>query len=241
MSTLGNNPDVDTGALPAAIWDGATLGVLNGIDHKVIPLATSAVAMELVSSSANDTAAGSGARTVTINYLDGTYTQKTVVLTLNGTTGVPLPENVLRINSFLVLTAGTVGANNVGNLSIRAVGGIGATYAYLRAGLGVTRSSLYTVPANFTLTVMAFVFSINRSSLNDGWASVAFAFQNDVGRLLLGLEVSCSTSTPYRHEVTGMPLTILPEKTDVWFRCESVSQSNTNVTAGMLGYIRPNT
>lgn len=240
VATLGNNPDIDTGTVPEAVWSGASLGVLNGVDHKDVQLPATAVAMELVSDSASDTLAGVGARTVTIDYLDSTYTSKTTVVSLNGTTAVALPENVLRVNNLRVATAGTVGGNNVGNISIRASGGLGVTYGYLASGLGVARSSLYTVPLGFTFVMMGLVVSINRNVLVDAWASVSTAFRDPAGRLLLGLEVSCSTTSPYKHDAAGMPLTILPEKTDIWLRCESVSASNTNVTAGMTGYLRPN-
>src|SRR5213592_3904993 len=119
VSTLGNNPSVDTSTQPEDVWSGAVLGVLNSIDHKFIPKPQTPTSMEIVSDSANDAAAGTGARTVAVVYLDANYASKTAVLTLNGLTPVALPETVMRVNMVAVSTSGTFGGNNIGNISIR--------------------------------------------------------------------------------------------------------------------------
>lgn len=54
ITALGNNPDVDSAAVPEDIWSGGG----------AYPWMTGATSLEIVSSSANDTAAGTGARTV---------------------------------------------------------------------------------------------------------------------------------------------------------------------------------
>ena len=73
----------------------------------------------IASASANDTSAGTGARTVKITYLDqnglGPYTE---TLTLNGTTGVnTVATNICYIEQIEVLTAGS-GGNNAGILTL---------------------------------------------------------------------------------------------------------------------------
>lgn len=162
VATLGNNPNIDTATQPEDVWAGAQLGTLNGVDHRFIPKPQTAVAMEVVSDNANDTAAGTGARTVVIGYLDGTYTAKTATLTLNGVTAVAMPENVLRVNSMIVGAVGTFGGNSLGNISVRDAGGLGATYGYMPAGIGFSRSSLYTVPAGFSFDILSMLTAINR-------------------------------------------------------------------------------
>src|SRR5678815_5076419 len=107
VSALGYNADVDTATVPEDVWAGAALGILNAIDHKLIPLPTVAVSMEVRSDSASDTAAGAGARTLLVGYLAAGYVAKTATITLNGTTAVAMPEDVLRINSVLVASTGT--------------------------------------------------------------------------------------------------------------------------------------
>lgn len=65
VAAIGNNPDLDTATLPEEIWTGGG----------VYPWLTASTALEIVSSSANDTSAGTGARTVTINGLSDAYAE----------------------------------------------------------------------------------------------------------------------------------------------------------------------
>lgn len=239
VAMLGNNPSIDTASQPEDVWSGAELGPLNGIDHRFIPRpTTAAVSMEVVSSSANDTAAGTGARTVSIDYLDAAYAAQTVVLTMNGTTPVAMPVPVMRVNGMRVATSGTFGGNNIGNLSLRLAGGLGATFAYLRAGIGLSRTSLYTVPAGRTLDIFSMVLGVNRADTQDRWATFALCIQNAAGNLVKGIELPASTTVPYRQENLDAPSVIVPATSDVWWRCEAVSQNSTNVTAAYAGIVR---
>jgi len=239
IATLGNNPDIDTGTQPEDVWAGAALGTVNGVDHRLIPRPTSATAMEAVSDSANDAAAGSGARTIVIGYLDSDYTAKTVVVTMNGTTPVPITPTMLRINSVVVVTSGTVGGANAGAIQIRAAGGLGATYAYMQVGVGLARSSMYTVPGGFAYDILSMVLSINRTDTNTRYASYSLCIQNQAGRLIKGIELSNGSEGPYRHEADGCAVNTIAEKSDVWIRCESVSLNDTNTTASLFGIQRP--
>lgn len=241
IATLGNNPNIDTATQPEDVWAGAELGTLNGVDHRFIPKPTAALAMEIVSSSANDTAAGTGARTVLVTYLDSTYTSLTTTATMNGTTAVALPGTILRVQSAVVLTNGTPGSNNLGNIQIRAAGGLGATYNYMPIGVGITRSTLYTVPTGMVLDILSMVLSINRADTQNRWATYSLCIQNSAGRLIKGIELSCSSDTPYRHEADGAPINAIAATNDVWIRCESVSQNSTNTTAAIFGVQRPST
>jgi len=238
VATLGNNPDVDTGTQPEDVWAGATLGVLNGIDHRFIPLPVSAVSMEVVSDSANDAAAGTGARTVVIGYLTSDYTAKSVVLALNGLTPVALPEPALRVNMLAVVTSGTRGNNNAGNISVRLAGGLGATYKYLTVGVGFERSSMFTVPKGSSFDLISMFFCINRTDTVDRAAIFSLCNQSSSGRLIKGIQLTCTTTVPYRHEADGCPLISYAATTDVWIRCEAVNNNNTDVTASLFGIQR---
>lgn len=83
---------------------------------------TSAVAMEVVSGSANDAAAGTGARTVELLMVDGNYAESRVVVTLNGTTPVAISGTYLACNRARVLTVGSGGVN-AGVIDVRTVSG----------------------------------------------------------------------------------------------------------------------
>jgi hypothetical protein len=113
--------------------------------------------MKIVSSSENDAAAGTGARTVTIHYLDGSYVEKSVTVTLVGTTPVTIATDMFRIQTARVATVGSTGAA-VGNLSItNSVGNV--TYGYVRATKTRQRQCIWTVPAGGTLFITQAIFS----------------------------------------------------------------------------------
>ena len=121
----------------------------------------SATVMTVSSSSTDDTAAGTGARTVEIFGLDGDYNEINEVVTLNGQTAVNTTKSYLRINRGIVRSAGSGGAN-AGTL----YAGTGTVTAGVPAnvylsingnGDNQTLMALWTVPAGYTafLTKMA--------------------------------------------------------------------------------------
>jgi hypothetical protein len=132
---FGRNPAVQN--VRCDLWSGPTC-------KYVFP--TIAMQMAVVSSSVNDSAAGTGCRTVYVHYLDDAYAVQTIIVTLNGTTPVnTLPVNILRINAFHCGSNGSTGAA-AGNISITSVGGA-TTYGYIVSGENTARQAIYTVPA----------------------------------------------------------------------------------------------
>jgi hypothetical protein len=123
------------------IWGGPT-------DTYVFP-AAGGIQMSVVSSSANDTLAGTGAQKVHIHYLDASYVKHEEVISTNGTTPVnTVATNILRINGLHVVQAGT-GGTSAGNISLTSVGGA-TTYGYIEAGYNTARQAIYTIPAGKT-------------------------------------------------------------------------------------------
>jgi len=240
VSALGYNQDVDTATVPEDVWAGASLGILNAIDHKLIPLPTAAVSMEVRSDSASDTSAGAGARTLLVGYLAAGYIAKTATITLNGTTAVAMPEDVLRINSVLVATAGTNPRGvNIGNISIRATGGAGATYSYMLAGSGIAQSSLYTVPTGRALDLLGLVLSVHQTDTSQRAATFSLTIANSAGRAIKGLFLGLTSNVGcYNHHVNGDPITTVPATSDVWVTAENVSANNTACSAGLIGVLR---
>ena len=226
---LGNNPSIDIATEPEDIWSGGG----------AYPWMTAATALELVSSSASDTAAGTGARTVTVIGLLADFTELTQVVALNGVTPVAVPTSLFRVNTFLMASAGSAGIN-AGDILIRDAGA-GTTRAVIPAGYGNARQSVFTVPAGNTLQIISQVFSINRSGGGtERYATLQTFIRNAVtGMYRLPFEVSVSDQFPYRHD--GAPGITLTEKTDFCHRCAVVNVNATNVTAGWLGVMRLNT
>jgi len=70
------------------------------------------------STSASDTSAGTGARTVTINYLDASFVYKSTTVTLNGTTAVATSvSDIAFIESIVVASVGS-GGGNAGTIQV---------------------------------------------------------------------------------------------------------------------------
>jgi hypothetical protein len=218
---------VDILSVPEDVWSGGG----------AYPWMTAATALEIVSGSANDAAAGTGARTVVIQGLDINYAEVSQTITLNGTTAVAIPISLFRINAALIASAGT-GKVNAGELTIRDAGA-GTTRAIIPLGYGITKQSIFTVPAGFTLQVISQFFGFNSVTKDSRFAKFATFVQSPNGFYRLPLELATSDAFPYRHD--GEPGLILPEKTDFCLRCTAVSDDNSNVTAAWLGVMRSNT
>lgn len=105
-----------------------------------------ATVMALSSTSANDAAAGTGARTVLVRGLDANYAPVTETVTLNGVTPVNTVNAYRRINAMTVVTAGS-GGTNAGVVSAIAAA---VTYCAIAAGDGASAYGVYTVPAGYT-------------------------------------------------------------------------------------------
>lgn len=138
------------GRNPAISSTASTLWVMGATNYAQL---TSGAAFEIVSSSANDAAAGTGARTVEVTGVTGAYAVFKETITMNGVTPVPLVNtSVIGINSLKVLTAGS-GTVNAGTIDARVVsGGVVKsrinTAADAGLGLGQAADFIYTVPAN---------------------------------------------------------------------------------------------
>jgi hypothetical protein len=226
VAALGNNPSIDT-ASAEDVWTGGGF----------YPYMTSAGFLEVVSSSASDAPAGTGAGSLLVNGLDGNYVEQSETVSLNGLTAVALTKTYLRINSAFIASAGS-NRTNVGDISIRSSGG-GTVRSIVPAGYGTTRQSIYTVPAGHTLSEISFLSSINRTGGGVvRYATVATYSGNPLGFYRLPLEFSISSNTPYRHD--GNPGIIFPEKTDFAIRCTNVTVNATDITAAWLGILRKN-
>lgn len=113
------------------------------------PYSTSGEQWEIVSTSANDTSAGTGARTLLLTYLDDSYVEQTETLTLNGTTAVTtVATDIFRLVSMAVVSVGS-GGQNEGDITLQVAGG-GTGKGQIQAQFNNTAHGLYTVPDGFT-------------------------------------------------------------------------------------------
>ncbi len=79
------------------------------------PTPTVATTIEAVSSDADDTVAGAGARTVTIKGLDVNWEEITQTVNMNGLTPVPFPIDMIRVYDWWVASSGVYATSALGS------------------------------------------------------------------------------------------------------------------------------
>lgn len=124
----------------------------------------------IASASANDTAAGTGARTVRITYLTDTFTGPfTETVTLNGTTYVnTVATNICYIEQIEVITAGSTGSN-VGIITLKAgTAGGGATIVTINATNNQTFIPIHYVPTGKTCKITGISCGHNGTTVGSG-------------------------------------------------------------------------
>jgi hypothetical protein len=109
--------------------------------------------MQVVSTSANDTSAGTGAQQVTIDYLTDPasptlFTRFSEIVTLNGVAAVnTVATDISRIEHIRVSRVGTAGVAQ-GNISLQSVGGA-TTFELIPAGENINRTCVHFVPNGY--------------------------------------------------------------------------------------------
>lgn len=148
IAKFGRNQDVDIGT--EDIW---------GNGGTFVPPTTAGV-VNFASSSAADAAAGTGARTMSVQGLDGNYNQVSETITLNGTNNVATSNSYFIINRCIVLTAGS-GGTNAGTITGTSTGS--GTPAMITVVIGKAQSQfcIYQVPAGYSAYLMGFGGSYN--------------------------------------------------------------------------------
>jgi hypothetical protein len=129
----------------------------------------SATVMKISSSSADDAAAGTGARTIAIFGLDANYNEINETVTLNGQTAVNTTNSFLRIFRMYVVTAGS-GATAAGTIYAgtgTVTSGVPATiYGMITLTANQAQMAFWTVPAGYTLYLMGVFFTSANSTAN---------------------------------------------------------------------------
>ena len=136
---FGKNPDIDIASGFEALWNGGE--EYTGFN------ATEAQIVEVYSTSANDTAAGSGARTAQLFGLDKNGDEQDEVIILSGLIGtsVDSAKEYLRLDRVKITSAGTTG-HNEGAITVRQKTTIANIFAVMPIGNNQTAIACYTIP-----------------------------------------------------------------------------------------------
>jgi hypothetical protein len=196
----------------STLWNGGTA---------LYAYPAAATVMKVSSSDANDTAAGTGARTVLINGLDANYAEVSEVVTLNGQTAVNTVNSYIRFHYMEVATAGS-GATAAGTIYIgtgTVTAGVPATvYGQITVGYNTTTSALWTVPAGYTAYLTSCTWTSSNTTANI--AVTGAVFSRAYGGVFT-VESTCKMlagNSFDRHFDTAVRFT---EKTDIEMRAAS--------------------
>jgi hypothetical protein len=212
---FGRNPDIDTNE--ETIWEGGG----------TYPFQSSAQSLEVLSSDANDTSAGTGARTITLIGQDANHVEQTQVITLNGTTPVAITGSWLRVYRCSVTTAGS-GAVNAGTITVR-IASAGATLLVVGAGNGQTLMAVYTTPAGYTGYMIRYYASLNTATPGTTVSMDVRLFTKPGGGVVNLKHQQASLSGFFQYNF-GAPFKI-SEKTDIYLNA-STSANNCDVCGG---------
>ena len=209
------------------IWDGGG----------IYSYPAAAATMYVSSSSTNDDAAGTGARTVFIQGLDANYDEISETVTMDGQTQVATANEYLRVYRAYVVTAGS-GGTNAGSIYIGTSGessGVptGTYYARISVGEGQTLMAVYTVPRGHTF------YLTNGTATHGTDTSGAYMTIRFMIRAFGG-----AFRTATKVDITGseilFPFTFplrIPEKTDIEVRAICNKNQNNAVSATFEGVL----
>jgi hypothetical protein len=116
----------------------------------IYPFPDTTETFTVTSSSVNDIATtGSGARTLTLDYLDGNFDMQTETVNMNGTGTVATVGAGRRLVSAKVATCGTYGGSNTGTITVTHTTSTD-TLAVVAAVTGESLNGIYTIPNGMT-------------------------------------------------------------------------------------------
>lgn len=189
---------------------------------------TLALQMNISSDNVNDTAAGTGARTVRITGLESHESQSPVSedVTLNGTTSVQTSTAFWRVYSMHVLTAGS-GGENAGNITA-AANITGDTTCVIRATYNQSYSGVTTIPYNCTgyLKRIRFGGSVGSAGNNNFMADVSVLVRDSIDNVYRAIRY-LTYNGGQQLEYVALGGEHLPAGADVKMRIESVSDAGT--------------
>lgn len=149
LNIQGVNEDVDAGTEDVVEAGGTYVG------QPVLPT-QAAEALNVVSSSANDTSAGAGTgqRTIKVEGLNsaGNWAEETI--TLNGTTPVVTSSTWLRVVRAYGVAAGS-GGTNAGAITVKHNTTTANIFAVIKAGRAMAMNAVFTVPAGKTARLVS--------------------------------------------------------------------------------------
>jgi hypothetical protein len=222
INIFGFNPDVDTAQ--ETVWP----------QGGILTFPSTAIKMKVSSSSTNDAAAGTGARTVMLMGLDSLYREIREVVTLNGQTAVETTQNFLRVNCATVVTTGS-GNSAAGTIYIGTgdvTTGVPATvYQVITVGDNNSICGHFCVPAGHTAFILKGLLSTGQVTGNNQVTGRLMTMNSD--NIKRTLAITSITAGSGVYEFIAPPA--VPEKTDI--ETTAVATSNNHIVSSFLNMI----
>jgi hypothetical protein len=216
VEKFGMNEDVDNAK--ETIWDGGAL-----YDYLTAP-----ETVAVTSSSGDDNASGTGARTVEVQGLDADFNLVTEILTVGGPAG---SQQFIRVFRVIVITSGSIGTN-VGAISITSTGTAKTLAKVLvsgGSGLGQTFMALYTVPAGKTAFLTQWTVGAGKQNTD----AICFLASRPFGGSWNSKDViTVSATTSFKNYTIPLKFT---EKTDIEVR--GYSSTNNSLVSSTFNLI----
>lgn len=213
---FGVNSNVGT-ASAEDMWAG-------GGDYPGFP-SGAAETVEVFSDDATDATAGTGARTVRLIGLDADFNEQTEDISLNGVTPVVTTKTWMRLSRGYILTAGS-NENNAGTITARHSVTTANVFWIILPGDGQTLVACMTVPARRRMIIDS-IFAGLDANTAASTANISIRSRELGGVFRMRRQHTASVGGPVdRTYKRGL---ILPEKTDVKLRVESVTANGTSL------------
>lgn len=229
FSLYGYNAEIDTGTVPEDVKANGGL----------FDWPAAAEPLEIVSTSADDTAAGIGARLVMLRGLDANFDEVTEMVPTAGLGVATSVNSYIRLNDARVLSAGSYHGSNLGEITITQQTS-GDEMAVIPAGDGVKNAFRYTVPNGKTAHLLQTTVAISRGT---GTVSNACSYKfrsyinaDDVVGPAYGSRNTQVVVQGIRGQIQydSVYTSVIPSKTDIWVEVFFVTQNDTSISCSGL-------
>lgn len=219
---FGYNSDVDTAI--ETVWP----------HGGILTFPSNAIQFSVSSDNANDTSAGTGARTVYLEGLDSNHKVISEIVALNGQAAVTTTKSYIHINNCYVVTAGSLNsaAGNIYFGTGVVTAGVPATvYDIIQYDYNSRVTGSFTVPAGYTAYLTQGLFSSGQSS---GSGPVTGRLmtrdENDIRRTAAVTTVNNGTA----DYVFEFPI-VIPEKTTM--EAQAIGTGTNNACSSMFNFV----
>lgn len=221
---FGSVRDIDAGDDAVDVWAYANDALASRVNTKTFP--STASTFYLVSDSASDTSV-----TVRVTYLDANFFEREETVSLNGTTAVALQLQAIDVNRMFVNSStgavGRVYCATANNFTAGVPNTPSQVVAFIPIGYNQTQQTQFTVPAKKRLIIKRFLIQAARAGGANGSADVSLRIKINGQAPRIIREFFVSTGAPVDKDKANI---VLPEKTQVVWRLDDVSDNNTNCT-----------